>query len=471
MRLPLLHHIRARLTLWSILVFGGILGLYTIGASWFFLYSLNHQLEAALKEDVELVEQLLLQNPQGSYELDTHAEATGKLERFLEIWAEDGTLLYRSATLGGRPLGDAPLANEKTTNIHIGSVLFQDGTRLRVASKFSPYGGQPKFIRLGVSEAEYFADIQNFIVMLFIGVPLGLVLVSMSSYLMARRALKPIDIMATTARRISAEDLKDRIPVINQNDELGRLAQAFNELLDRMQQSFEQLRRFTSDASHELRTPLTAMRSVGEVALQSTRTPQEYREVIGSMLEESSRLTRLIEGLLFLSRGESKKHLLHREPLDLLAFVQTTANVMSVLAEEKEQRLEIESTAGVLQYADRLLLGQAVLNLVDNAIKFSPPRSKITVTVSRNNATQDCIAVTDEGPGIPPSEQELIFERFYRGNKDGAGGAGLGLAIARWAVEAHGGTLRVESREGAGATFLISLPHQSPSQAAGKQES
>jgi signal transduction histidine kinase len=91
--------------------------------------------------------------------------------------------------------------------------------------------------------------------------------------------------------------------------------------------------------------------------------------------------------------------------------------------------------------------------------------------VSRNNATQDCIAVTDEGPGIPPSEQELIFERFYRGNKDGAGGAGLGLAIARWAVEAHGGTLRVESREGAGATFLISLPHQSPSQAAGKQES
>jgi signal transduction histidine kinase len=200
------------------------------------------------------------------------------------------------------------------------------------------------------------------------------------------------------------------------------------------------------------------MRSVGEVALQTNRTSEEYREVIGSMLEESSRLTRLVDSLLFLSRAESNKYKLHQEAIDLLEFVQATTNMMRILAEEKEQRLEIEGPAGVVLHADRVLLSQALLNLIDNAIKFSPRGTLITIGVGRNDEMQNFMRVTDAGPGIPTSERDRIFDRFYRVNKNGASGAGLGLAIARWAVEAHGGTIRVDSKQGAGSTFLISLP-------------
>lgn len=455
-----MQNIRTRLTLWNILVFGSILAMYTLATSWFFLYTLNHQLEGSLKEDIELVEQLLIHSQEGSFTLDAHDDDVGKLERFLEIWSNDGRLLYRSKTLRGYTLGAGPELSNEGGTLRIRSVEIDEGIWMRVGTKYSTAGDNPKIIKLGVSEAAYFSEIRSFLVMLIVGIPLTLVLVSISAYAMARRALKPIDAMSGMAQRIGVQDLRERIPVQNPHDELGRLAFAFNELLARVQHAFDQLKQFTSDASHELRTPLTAMRSVGEVGLQISRTPEEYHEVIGSMLEESSRLTRLVDSLLFLSRAESGRQKLQREEFDLVQLAQEAVSVMTVLAEEKQQRIEIGAGDIVTVRADHGLISQAIYNLLDNAIKFSPNGGRIFVEVGHRTANEVFLSVSDNGPGIPESEREKIFERFYRSEERNrhTGGAGLGLAITRWAVGANDGSIEVVSHEGSGATFQITLP-------------
>ncbi|MBI5472314.1 MAG: HAMP domain-containing protein [Ignavibacteriae bacterium] len=450
------HNIRAHLTLWNILVFGGILVLYAVGTALFFLNTLNHQLDASLKEDLELVDQMALNTPGGEILIDTHEEEAGHLERFLEIWNADGEMIYRSKTLGDRVIGHVPDSTELAKGIH--SVTLSDGTRLRVATTRHTSSHPHKIIRLSVDEEEYFSYIRDFLVVVLVGIPLGLVLVAVSAYVLVRRALTPVDLMVATARRISTKDLRERIPVKNPDDELGRLALALNDLLARVQGSFNQLKRFTADASHELRTPLTAMRSVGEVGLQRERSADEYREVIGSMLEETNRLTRLVDSLLVLSRADSGSRELHREQLDILDFALSIAALMDVLAEEKQQQLAVNGETGVIVSVDRTLLTQALLNLIDNAVKFSPPQSTIVIRVGEVDERHVFIDVSDSGPGIPKEEREKVFDRFYRVKNAAAGGAGLGLAIARWAVEANGGMIAMTDGEQSGATFHITLP-------------
>lgn len=450
-----LKNIRTRLTLWNILVFGGILTMYAIGTTWFFLSTLGTQLDESLKEELELVEQMLFHLPEGEYFIDTHEDDAKRLERFIELWSSEGTLLYRSSTLGKRNLGPPPDSSEFRGLIK--SVSTEDGMQLRVASLLHSTPMNATLIRLGVNEEEYFSIVHNFTNLLLIAIPLALLVLTVSAYLLARNALRPIDAMTSKARRITAEELHERLPVINPEDELGRMAATFNELLERVEKSFQQLRRFTSDASHQLRTPLTAMRSVGEVGLQETRTGEEYREVIGSMLEESNRLTHLVESLLFLSRGEAGKHQLVMADMDAFELVNETAGMLRILADEKGQQLVLTGTKGIRIWADETLLTQALLNLMDNAIKFTPEGGVVHVSVLSHSRTCQII-VKDSGPGIPEHEHKKVFERFYRVSRDGAGGTGLGLAIAKWAIEANGGTISLQSATHSGSSFLIGLP-------------
>jgi len=232
-------------------------------------------------------------------------------------------------------------------------------------------------------------------------------------------------------------------------------------MLGRLQAAFDQLRRFTSDASHELRTPLTAIRSVGEVALQEQRSPVEYRDVIGSMLEEVDRLTRLAESLLALSRADAGHIQLLREDISLVRMAKEASSVVEVLAEEKRQQIDIEGDANLVVSVDRLILRQALVNLLDNAIKYSPAGSQILVRVQSGGDKQAYLEVIDQGPGIPREHQPHVFDRFFRVDKARTrewGGAGLGLSITRWAVEAHGGDITLKSEEGQGSTFRVSLP-------------
>jgi len=233
-----------------------------------------------------------------------------------------------------------------------------------------------------------------------------------------------------------------------------------NGALARLEHSFDTLRRFTADASHELRTPLTAIRSVGEIGLRERRSEADYREIVGSLLEEAERLTTLVDGLLMLSRADAGQIALRLVNADLRELAQEVVADFGVLAEEEHQRLVVDGETAVFASADRGTLRQALINLVDNAIKYSPDERTIVLRVVRRDS-EAVAEVADDGPGIEPSHLPRIFDRFYRvdeARSRAAGGAGLGLSIARWAVEANGGRLTVESSPGRGSVFSIVLP-------------
>jgi heavy metal sensor kinase len=303
-------------------------------------------------------------------------------------------------------------------------------------------------------------NLNELIYILFLGLPGAIAIAGVGGYVLARRALAPIDRMAERARSINAECLNDRLPVDNPHDELGRLAIVFNETLTRLESSFEQMRRFTADASHELRTPLTAIRSVGEVGLRGRRDETAYREIIGSMLEEADQLALLVDRLLMLSRADTEKPSLSVDIVDIPQLADEVVEQLSVLAEEKSQSLNVHCETVSRWVGDRMVLRQAMLNLVDNAIKYTPVGGAIDVCV-KHTGGGITIDVVDSGPGIPLELRSRIFDRFYRVDKarsrENGGGNGLGLAISKWAVEVNGGHLTLEPTD-AGSCFRITLP-------------
>jgi len=311
-------------------------------------------------------------------------------------------------------------------------------------------------------EARLQQQLREIVVVLVLGLPLIVILAGVGGYVLARRALAPIDHLAAEARRITAERLDQRLSVPNEKDEIGRLAAVINDTFARLDASFGQLRRFTADASHELRTPLAVIRSIGEMGLRDTRAPAEYKEAIGSMLEEVDRLTRLVDTLLRLSRGDAGTIRLSLDILDLGDLARDVAASLGILAEERQQQLEVAAEANVRVSADRVVLRDAITNVVHNAITYGPAGSTIAMRVEAD-AVEAALSVADEGPGIPAEHRERIFDRFYRideGRSRASGGAGLGLAIARWAVEANGGRISLAS-SGTGSVFRITLPRSS----------
>jgi len=275
---------------------------------------------------------------------------------------------------------------------------------------------------------------------------------------------RPLKDMTCRARRITPEDLNERLPVENSHAELGQLARVFNQTLDRLAQSFARLKNFTADASHELRTPLASIRGVGEVSLQRERNPDEYREAIGSMLEEAERLTRLADSLLVMSHADAGQVALQRGSFRILEPMREAAELLGVLAEEKSQSLRIEGDERAIVEGDRLILRQAFVNFLHNAVKFSPIGGTILLRARVENS-KVIVTIEDSGPGIPVEHADRVFDRFYRvdpsRSREG-GGAGLGLAIAKWAVEAHRGTVAVvtgsEREITSGAVLRIELP-------------
>jgi heavy metal sensor kinase len=389
---------------------------------------LDRALDQQIRRDLEAIEKVYREEPWDLLELDRRIGIS-----LFEV-VEGGNVVYR--TPGWPPTAAHPYRTRAAEDNGLRIIVAQDETALR-------------------------QTLRILAVILAIGVPGAVGLAIGGGYFLAGRLLAPIGAMAATARRIGAESLADRLPVANPEDEFGQLASVFNDTLSRLQDAFEQLRRFTADASHELRTPLTAMRSVGEVALQRSANAAEYREVIGSMLEEVDRLTRLVENLLTLTRGESGRIPVATDVVDLSDLAASVSDSLHVLAEEKHQSLEVETASPVKARCDPTILRQGLINLLHNAIKYTPGGGTICVVARRAKSGEAVIEVKDTGPGIPAADCQRIFERFYRvdvGRSREAGGVGLGLAIARWAVEANGGRIEVESEEGRGALFRIVLP-------------
>jgi heavy metal sensor kinase len=309
-------------------------------------------------------------------------------------------------------------------------------------------------------ETEMRRTLHQMVEVFVFAMPLAVLLASLVGYWVARRSLLPVAMMAGRARTITSESLAERLPNPNPHDELGQLAAVFNDTLHRLESSFAELKRFTADASHELRTPLTALRTVGEVALRQPDNPAALRDTIGSMLEEAQRLHDLIESLLTLARMESGKVAVNLETVSLTALAAEVRDSLHVLADEKRQTIELVGDESITATADRVLLRQAVVNIIHNAIRYSLPDTLITIRTFRRDG-HAVIEVTDQGPGIAPEHQQKIFERFYRVDKSRSradGGHGLGLAIAKWSVERQSGRIEVVSEVGQGSLFRIVLP-------------
>src|SRR6267142_2056116 len=286
---------------------------------------------------------------------------------------------------------------------------------------------------------------------LIVSVPLALLLASIGGYFLARKSLAPVVRMSATAARIGAANLHERLPIANERDELGGLALVINGLLARLDTSFEQQRRFMADASHELRTPIAIMRSEAEVALsQQESSNQELRESIAIFKDETKRLTGIVEDLFMLARADAGQYKLTPKEFYLDELAGEVTRAVRTLVAERGLTLQLDAAAEMPFRGDENLLRRLLLNLVYNAIKYTPKGGTVTVSCKRE-AQHYIVTVSDTGRGIPAEAQPHIFERFYRADSarsreedDGAGltsGAGLGLSIARWIAEAHDGTL------------------------------
>jgi heavy metal sensor kinase len=299
---------------------------------------------------------------------------------------------------------------------------------------------------------------------LTIAAPIVLLLAAGGGYLLAGRALQPVASITALAGSVSAADLHTRLDLNLPDDELGRLARTFDGMLGRIEDAFERQRRFTGDAAHELRTPLSFIRSQVDLALARERSPDEYREALQAIDGDLGRLTGLVGTLLMLARSDSGHVPLERAPLDLTATVGLIIEQYRPLADEAGITLVDESGSAEL-IGDEDLIIQVLVNLLDNAIAHTPADGRITVGC-RTDGDWAHLCVADTGHGISIEHQSLVFDRFYRvdeGRSRHIGGAGLGLSICRAIVEAHGGSIALSSRPGAGTTVEIRLPTQPPS--------
>ena len=295
-------------------------------------------------------------------------------------------------------------------------------------------------------------------------IPLAIVLASCGGYFLARHSLAPVALMGAQAGRISADNLHERLPAGNARDELGQLALSFNELLDRLAQSFDQQRRFVADASHELRTPVAILCGEADVTLsQANRSPAEYRESLAILRAEALRLKHIVDDLFTLARADAGQHSLLLTDFYLDELTAECARNMRTLASAKQVALHSVAPGEMLVHADESLVRRMILNLLDNAIKYNRAGGEVQLSVGELNGYYQ-VTVQDTGAGIPEEVQPRIFERFFRADKvrartesDG-GGAGLGLAISLWIAEAHGGRLELIQSNSAGSIFSIFLP-------------
>lgn len=419
-------------------------------------------LDRQLRIDWALIEAHLEKDPGGGVRWRSSSPATpaspGYAESWFDVWDGNKRLLDHWPARGGAVL-HPPHLEASARPIPL-DLRMEDGRPARALQKPTWIEGDEFILRVFRDESGNRATLRRILIGLAIGMPAVVLLAAVVGYLAAGRALRPVADMATEARKITSESLGHRLPNPNPHDELGQLATVFNQTLERLEASFESLRRFTSDASHEMRTPLTALRCVGEVALREPRDAAALRETISTMLEEGQRLQELTDTLLTLARVEGGRVSLQPESLKLDDLAREACESLEVLASEKKQTISLEAASSPVVLVDRLLLRHAILNLVHNAIRYSPPSTTIRVRTGSRNG-EAILEVADEGPGIPIEHRERIFERFHRvdtARSRAEGGAGLGLAIAKLLVERNGGRIELDCPAEGGSCFRIVLP-------------
>ncbi len=455
--------IGVRLTLWYLAIFA--LAQIVFGAGmWFILrHHLYDLVDDGLEEQVDDLRNLLQSqgNDAATAKLQEAVNAAYGLEHlgnYLEVHAESGELIYRSAFLQAHPWALAP-------SDRVRQAIFRnrriESRPFRFTLQRLQVNGRVYTAEMGVPTDDVVETLTLFRSYLLMFAPLLLLVAAGGGYWLSRRALSPVDALLRTARDISGSNLSSRLHKLETGDELQRLSDTLNEMLDRIETAFLRVAQFTADASHELRTPVSLIRTEAELALRRSRGESEYKESLRHILLEAERTTALIEQLLSLARADSGRETLHLQPVDLR---QTLGSVVEgwrqVAAIRNLQFSASISTQDSLVMGDEAALRRVADILLDNAFKYTPAPGSVRLSLEQQD---ECvvIAVQDSGPGIAEEDQRKIFERFYRTDKARSreqGGAGLGLAIAQWIVTQHRGSIGLESHPGSGAIFRVELP-------------
>ncbi|WP_305043573.1 sensor histidine kinase [Geoalkalibacter sp.] len=462
-----LRSIRTRITLWYVLTVALILG--ASGLFWYL--SLARTLQAELDERLLVIAETLsgqlIATPEPDPEVcrvlaqDLALSGSGAFVRIYDaagsLWCETSPGL----------LPEAGAADPRHTLVSPGGQRFhsldQPGeAALRVLDYQLLEGSRVRgLIRVGISEqpARHILDRLKLLLLIFF--PLPLAALGFGGWFLADRALAPVENISRTMAQINTDNLSRRLPEADQHSEIGRLVQNFNRMLEQLENSFRRLRQFAADASHELRTPLTVLRGETEVALRWTKNPEEFRNILESNLEEIDRMSRIIEDLLLLAKSEAGETPMTMKQVNLNLMLEELALQGKILGENKgiAVSLKLPENLEVRVMGDELRLHQMFLNLLSNGIKYTPTGGRVELQL-RVEGEQAVIDVRDTGVGMAPEHLQRIFDRFYRIDRSRSleSGAGLGLSIVKWIVEAHQGQIGVTSTPGEGSCFQVRLP-------------
>jgi heavy metal sensor kinase len=452
--------IRLRLTAWYFAILAVVLCAFGISAYIEMRHSIRRTVDEELEIRAEGVRQLIEHNIQRGAKQDlpeglrehTELRAGGAL---LQVSDEQGNWLYRSKVMSDYGVPRPATVPKKATEF-----LGKD-VPLRIWSEKVSVGGESYLIQSAFEMDDFYEALDHFELLLFISIPTLLLCAAAGGYWISSRALAPVDQIAQTARTISAQNLSSRLVVPQTRDELQRLSETLNGMLERLEAAFKKITQFTADASHELRTPVAVMRTRAELSLRKARSADEYREVIAEVLTELEKTSGLIEQLMFLARADSGAETLHFSATNVAEVLREACHQGSALAEAKQIAFQEQIPGGSMWIqGDATSLRRLFLILIDNAVKYTPASGQVAVSLQRN----DGFAVTevrDTGIGIAQTELPNVFERFYRADKARtreSGGVGLGLSIGRWITEVHAGTIEVQSSPGHGSTFQVRLP-------------
>ncbi len=384
-------------------------------------------------------------------------------DRFIRVTRADGTVLYASGVPKDQSFDPThlPALMPAPQREFYQKLQLPDGEILvDAALNYTAPDGQRYLVEVGVPFTPVATMLSHSFVQLAFGLPVALLVAICGGYFLVRRALRPVEEIAQKAEQMTQHNISQRLPVARTGDELERLSISLNLMIGRLEDAIQNSKRFVADASHELRTPLTVLRGELENLSLDSRLDAAARDTLGSMLEEVERLTHIVEGLVALSRLDAGDAKTEWVPFDLAELAATTADQMSLLAEDKGISVACNAAEGIRVKGDRARIKQVVVNLLDNAIKYTATGGSIQLTVTRQNG-HAILDVGDSGIGIPAGDLPHIFERFFRVDKARSrdlGGSGLGLAIVKSICAAHGGQVKVESTEGRGSHFKVELP-------------
>jgi heavy metal sensor kinase len=336
-----------------------------------------------------------------------------------------------------------------------------NGTRMRFHSaEIRDSAGHAYLLRVGTQLAPLDAALRQIGKIFLVMLPVGVLVAGLGGWWMARGALKPVDNLRAAAQSINISQLQRRLPLRGTHDELDRLAQTFNEVFARLERAVDQMKQFTAGIAHELRTPLSVLQGEAELALMSADSIEEYRNLLTGQLAQFEKLSRMFNQLLLLARAEAGELQLAARNVDLAELVRFLIEQMTPIAEDKNISLHVQDDNVGQVIGDSEWMERIVVNLLDNAIKFTPSGGRVTVTLSARGS-QAALEVRDTGIGIPAQAIPHIFDRFFRADSSRSAdvpGVGLGLTLVKWAVEAQGGSIQVESAPDAGSCFTVLMP-------------